>query len=100
MTPRTRKQVEAHPAVDRVDYEPTEDAKWWIYLKDGHSAAADPGNIHQGNGRTLKEAIDDVFPVHPCGCSEPCRKANPLLGATSRGSIFPKPKEGNEKCEF
>ena len=71
--PRTRKQVMAHPAVAHCDYEPSEDVKWWIYLKDGFSAASDPG---ARNGRTLREAIDDVFPVVPCDCCTQCRAAN------------------------
>jgi hypothetical protein len=70
--PKTWAQVKRHEAVASVEVLPGEEVKYWIYLKPGFSAAADPGNIHQGNGRTVAEAIADVFPVHTCDCLD-CR---------------------------
>ena len=62
--PRTWAEVKRHPAVDDVDFFPNEDVRYWIYLRDGFIACSDPlGRIHQGNGHTVREAIDDVFPV-------------------------------------
>ena len=68
--PRTWREEQAHPAVQDVSVEPGEEAKYWIYLQNGYSAAADPGAIHQGNGRTIQEAIWDTFPVVPCTCDD------------------------------
>ena len=67
-TPRTRKQVENHPAVNAVSYEPGEECPWWIYLNDGWTASNDPGQTHGGNGATLKEAIADTWPIRECDC--------------------------------
>ena len=68
--PKTRKQVENHPAVAEVEHLPGEDCPWWIYLKDGWTASNDPHSTHQGNGRTLREAIDDVWPIQKCECND------------------------------
>jgi len=69
-TPRTWQEVRNHPAVDDVNVNPSHYVRYWIYLKGGYSAAADPHNIHQGNGVTVREAIKDVFPVTACECSD------------------------------
>ena len=49
-----------------------EETKHALYLNPGWSAASDPGNVHFGSGRTVKECIEDANPV-PCRC-EDCRK--------------------------
>jgi hypothetical protein len=63
--PRSWAQVKTHPAVQAVEVWPSEESKYWIYLKDEYIAASDPiGGIQQGTGRTIREAINDTFPVH------------------------------------
>lgn len=63
-TPKTRRQLEAHPAVEAVEHTGDPDAPWWIYLADGWYAANDPLEGSQcGSGRTLRDAINDTFPV-------------------------------------
>lgn len=69
-TPKTRAQVERHPAVAGVKYVAGEEYPWWIYLNAGWTASNDPGQTHQGNGRTLKAAIADVWPIRPCECED------------------------------
>ena len=69
-TPRTWEEVKNHPAVDDVEITPFEDVRYWIYLAGGYSAAADPHAIHSGNGYTIREAINDTFPVTKCDCSD------------------------------
>lgn len=66
--PKTWADVARHPAVFCVEKLLGEDVRYWIYLKDGYTAASDPGSIHHGNGRTVREAIEDVFPVRECRC--------------------------------
>lgn len=69
--PRTWQQVQDHPAVSDVEVWPNEESKYWIYLKTGYDAASDPGaGLHQGNGATIREAIEDVFPVGVCRCED------------------------------
>lgn len=69
--PKTLAQVKRHPAVESVSIRPDEEVRYWIYLRVGFCAASDPaGRIHQGNGRTLKEAIADTFPVLECRCDD------------------------------
>ena len=71
--PKTWQQVKQHEAVASVEVSPGEEVKYWIYLRPGYSAANDQGGaIHQGNGRTISEAINDVFPVYQCECRD-CR---------------------------
>ena len=63
-TPRTWEEVKRHPAVEYVEVNATDDVRYWVYLREGFTAASDPlGQLTQGNGRTVREAIEDVFPV-------------------------------------
>jgi len=79
--PRTWAQVACHPAVAEVVHLPGDEVKYWIYLRSGWTAASDPGQVHMGNGCTVRQAIDDVFPVRRCDCDD-C-----LMEAVERGEI-------------
>lgn len=68
-TPRTWQEVKNHPAVDAVEIMGDE-VKYWIYLTHGYSASNDPHNTHQGNGFTIRDAIEDTFPVVSCKCAD------------------------------
>lgn len=68
--PRTWAEVQAHPAVQEVEVWPNEECKYWIFLHSGWTASSDPGLVHQGHGGTVREAIDDVFPIEACHCED------------------------------
>jgi len=63
-TPRNWDQVKRHPAVEYVEVLHGEEARYWIYLREGFFASSDPlGQLTIGNGSTIREAIEDTFPV-------------------------------------
>jgi len=70
-TPRNWDQVKRHPAVDYVEVQPGEEARYWIYLREGFIASGAlsvPRAV--GNGSTIREAIEDTFPAVPRKAAE------------------------------
>jgi hypothetical protein len=68
--PRTWAEVQQHPAVSETEVWEGEECKYWVFLRNGYTAASEPGLLHQGNGRTIREVIGDVFPVQRCTCDD------------------------------